>query len=863
MIYSKKYKYLVSVLISSMLITSPAYAAETVDDPRCGYIVTDRDRIVNMTDEDISFEEALDRVIDNNGKNKEDEKSLLFTIDDYTPRNELPDSFPEVAGEDELQTYLQEKYPSCRDQGSFGSCWAHSAAALAEFYAVNNLDRTKDIDLSEEYLAYGAFRTRPNPVVGHEEALDSVKLGSNDRELLDYGGNYEVAGQFLSKNYGYVAEEVFPYIKSYPSDEFDGEKNLKVDRSSLYNNYDNNILHLTNMYILGIKSDNGKKIMKEAIMRNGIVGISFYHSSGYYNTEGTAYYNNFNTGANHAICVVGWDDNYSVDNFNPSRKPSSPGAWLLRNSWGSEGSDFFDRGTYFWLSYEDRSLQKAAYVFDVVDYGDVNFDNLYYYDTQVHNTGTISYPGCSMKSANVFKVPEGKNEELTEITVEIDEASDYTVDIYKNLTDLSKPDTGSHMSGASVSGTFSFPGIYTISLNKAVKLNGGDTFSVVVSTDNKSVMYELTCSAYQSTSDLKAGQSFYFDPNNGGYWADKAVNYGKGGNFCISAHTRNLESGEGSGNSGDTDPDDEDDQNNDGPVNTDDDDNKNKDKTDNSNTDNGNTDNGNTDNGNTDNGKTDNGNTENGTTENGNTDNGKTDNGNTDNGKTDNGNTDNGNTDSGNKDNGNTDNGSGDNRSGDNTSGYNGNSAGDKVSENRIVTVSVNDSTGNSVELEYDTENMTYNAKDGKDVLVFSLGDGKNDEVLPQYQFTGKKITPGKDGYVVYDGALYKDKTDYTMSFKKNKNSGNATAVIKWKKTAAPYSDGKKITRHFLVKPRAVKDCRVDFYLMNYKIKKLTVTAEGITMKPKKKDYIYKVSDTGVIIDFCNNYSGTVSVNYS
>lgn len=36
----------------------------------------------------------------------------------------------------------------------------------------------------------------------------------------------------------------------------------------------------------------------------------------------------------HAITIVGWDDNYSVDNFNPEKKPKNPeGIYLFKLIW--------------------------------------------------------------------------------------------------------------------------------------------------------------------------------------------------------------------------------------------------------------------------------------------------------------------------------------------------------------------------------------------------------------------------------------------------------------------------------------------------------------------------------------------------
>lgn len=51
----------------------------------------------------------------------------------------------------------------------------------------------------------------------------------------------------------------------------------------------------------------------------------------------------------HAVTIIGWDDNYSKDNFKSSCRPQNDGAWLILNSWGA---DWGNNGTA-WVSYED------------------------------------------------------------------------------------------------------------------------------------------------------------------------------------------------------------------------------------------------------------------------------------------------------------------------------------------------------------------------------------------------------------------------------------------------------------------------------------------------------------------------------
>ena len=844
----KQLKFTAVAVALSLVFSSPVYAIESKGDSRCGYIPTGHDFSVEMTDEDISFDEALDRGVEE----KQDGRISIQQITDYEPEGDLQSAYPVgYSNTTDLRTYLSDNFPACRNQSPFGSCWAHSAMALAEFYAVSNLGKSKSINLSEAYLAYGAFKTRtPDFLICKDVIKGSVQSGKNDIDLLDYGGNLEMAAQFLSKNFGYVDESTFPYIKtnSYNSEYFDSEGMLINKMDYLYDTCENNVLHLENMYEVDIKKR--PDIVKEAIKRNGIVGCSFYSIDSNYYTTNNAYSDKYNGKPNHAVCTVGWDDNFPSSYFKESVRPDNNGAWLIRNSWGA-GTNF-SYENYFWMSYETGSLANTVYIYDVTAKAD--FDNIYCYDTQIHNIASTGYSGPKMnKAANVFKVPEGKQETLTEVTVEFYNDPDYELDIYVNPTDPQKPDSSTNKT--SVSGKISFPGLYTIPLSEPVYLSGGDTFSVVVTTDDRFVAYEVDCSSYFSTSGLEAGQSFVYNPNHGGYWEDKCNSGLSGGNFCISAHTKNITTPKETLSASDfaftpptsltydgqphaasvvskgkvvgtitvfyeyTDENGNNEWKADVPVAA-------------------------------------------GTyrvsvsvtatdkyasahnlmeddwvftiTSSG--------------------------SDPDNPDN--PDNPNNPDNPDDPDDPEDPKKDKEAVSDDRIKKIPVrirgNDRT---TEIIYDSTDNTYTTEDGSDVLVISL-DGEAHPETPVYYYTGKKLTPGKDGFVVYKGNLYEYKEDYKIGFKKNKNAGPAKAVIRWKKTCDPYYEGKKAEKDFVIAPRSVSANMVDFYVKNGKIKNLTVTDDGITVKPKKKDFIYYFGAESIFIDFMNNFSGSVSVNY-
>lgn len=101
--------------------------------------------------------------------------------------------------------------------------------------------------------------------------------------------------------------------------------------------------------------------IKELILTYGAVTNMFYEDPACFNEETSSYWFPGEEGheANHCISVIGWDDNYSKDNFLEidGKKPEADGAWLIKNSYGTEyGSD----GGYMYISYEDEYIFHPA-----------------------------------------------------------------------------------------------------------------------------------------------------------------------------------------------------------------------------------------------------------------------------------------------------------------------------------------------------------------------------------------------------------------------------------------------------------------------------------------------------------------------
>ena len=121
-----------------------------------------------------------------------------------------------------------------------------------------------------------------------------------------------------------------------------------------------------------------------------------YSDKSYYNSTYNSFYNSNHESSNHAVVVVGWDDNFSKDNFN-TPAPGN-GAWIIRNSWVT--GDFDSRQAYngyFYLSYYDVAIEGKkgySFVFDPLNKYDYN----YQYDLSARTA--LVY--ASEKGANVF-----------------------------------------------------------------------------------------------------------------------------------------------------------------------------------------------------------------------------------------------------------------------------------------------------------------------------------------------------------------------------------------------------------------------------------------------------------------------------
>ncbi|MDO4798860.1 MAG: C1 family peptidase, partial [Coriobacteriales bacterium] len=431
---------------------------------------------------------------------------------------------------------------SPKNQGSFGTCWAFATMGVLESSLLSRGMVESTIDLSERHLAYFLYHTAPDPL-GNTAGDSTVAINPQavkPADGSDYpaypvgylvnGANATMACYTLTSWTG-VARENAPGLGTYDellsayndagrvaSDVFLDQVALDAGLSHSVNSF-----HLTQMRRIPLADADD---VKQAIMDNGAVFLSLYYTRNYLNKNTGAYYYSGagGKGSNHAVIAVGWDDDYSRDNFNSNSKPTSDGAWICKNSYGSDGED-----SYFYVSYEDWLVAPRP----SDDFNPVTFameaepadalDNNYQYDGTVAACYNLIESGGSLASVFVAQANEGGYERLKAISLSLSSANvAYSVQVYVNPTDPSDPTSGTPSLAQPVEGTTDYAGYYTIDLGEGVALDEGDVFAVVVtlSCDEEFVKYNVDCTygikerydtknrGYYCIAHVEPGQSF-------------------------------------------------------------------------------------------------------------------------------------------------------------------------------------------------------------------------------------------------------------------------------------------------------------------------------------------------------------------
>ncbi len=385
-----------------------------------------------------------------------------------------------------------------RDQDPYGSCWAFATYGSLESY----LMAVKAYNFSENNLML----------------LHGFDLGPDD------GGNELISIAYLARWSGPVNEEDDPYGAN---DATEGLSPVK---------------HVQNVEVI----PDHRNMIKRKIKNDGALYTAMFweddpyasvltanqpelRQSEFYDTTNHAYYYYKDTDdINHDVVIVGWDDTYDRKKF--SNAPPGDGAWIVRNSWGS---DWGDDG-YFYLSYYDTYAGSGTVAFHNAE-STSNYNRIYQHD-QLGLIGDLGYGSEAAYAANIFTAAE--SEKLAAVsTYAVSQNMSYEIRIYTGVN------SGLPTSGElqlTQEGSFTNGGYYTIPLNSAVTISAGEKFSVVIRYTTSGygfpVPAEHALDGYSSSASASPGESFI--SFNGTDWED--ISQTNGANVCIKAFTEGV-----------------------------------------------------------------------------------------------------------------------------------------------------------------------------------------------------------------------------------------------------------------------------------------------------------------------------------
>lgn len=265
-----------------------------------------------------------------------------------------------------------------RYQNPWGTCWAHAIMGELESAMLKKdagekgqvIDESKHAepkltgieskyDFSELYLALKAYTRQSQGAQKGEGVVPlDAKTGKEapTTASLNSGGFTDYDETLLTNWDNVVTEKVKPYWPSNVS--FTKENRLKVLAGMLnvedesHEHWDLSLkeakpqvpVHVEGVHYLPAvnhyaienkqmlwKSRNPQAMlrMKEALVKYGALQVSLNMLG-----DSVQYDDQNSTEQNHAVLIVGWNDDYPADGFGDTVAPGK-GAWLVKNSWGS------------------------------------------------------------------------------------------------------------------------------------------------------------------------------------------------------------------------------------------------------------------------------------------------------------------------------------------------------------------------------------------------------------------------------------------------------------------------------------------------------------------------------------------------
>lgn len=477
-----------------------------------------------------------------------------------------------------------------KNQMSTNSCWAFATIGMLESHLAlrdkNASSPTVTYDFSEKHMNYATARSA---------FLNGETNTYGFTKNLSDGGNIYLATQYMANGLGVVNESDVPFVNSEENIDISEIQNKEV-KATLYDTVEFPSTYTSER--AEIMPQIKEHIVNYGGIYAGIHGANVLGDS--YNNETGAIYctNSIFEPMDHTVVIIGWDDNYSVENFNEDQRPTENGAWIIKNSWGDsiseklstikqamfeqqqsycesmgwdtadkipddvildtykasygedkvsiQGEDLVvemgDKG-YMYISYEDCNVYQNLIGIEKAT-NTKDYENVYQNDTLGASNNIIFSGQGNLSLANVFKRDTANTEYLDKISIYTFQGYTCKVFVNPNGSSKAKEDLQEVQLTSGETDTFE-PGYHTIEFAESIELTG-DSFVVVVQIirDDYTKEFALESPIAESMwqdAIYNEGESFCAsaDEFENNTWTDLATMEDEElrGNLCIKAYT--------------------------------------------------------------------------------------------------------------------------------------------------------------------------------------------------------------------------------------------------------------------------------------------------------------------------------------
>lgn len=471
---------------------------------------------------------------------------------------------------------------SIKNQGTTGMCWAFAVNAAVETSLMKQMEKAgltpQDFNLSQKYTGWMMYaRTKAetaNPPNSHpffvttkqpsEQELKGYPKTEPDRttfKTLCEGGLLEEEMSALMGNF-ILPQNSNPALKFYPAP-VDASKNI-VDAaiSPTYKARDVYTKYGVNN-AMGVNSSTQLSQLqqyKDLVKITGALGVGYYTAGENTTNSLGAVYNSIASSPDHAVIVVGYDDDYDFSESYLPIKPPGKGAWIVKNSWGTvsaDGTTVADAG-YYYISYYDKTV---SFTYAPV----IETDIARYTITDTHTPlytkeGLVDKLGQPAR-ANTYisHYAQTKDQFLKAVSfMTSSDGASYKIEILKNTTNPdSKP---VYTQSGTFSGDNKMSGYHTVDLNNFILVPQGENYSIRITVTGSGGTQILRYSSLDSSEKTvnvvyNDGNSLY--KNSQGQWKDankmlkgavvlngqaKETNLANGADFTVSSLNTNKDS---------------------------------------------------------------------------------------------------------------------------------------------------------------------------------------------------------------------------------------------------------------------------------------------------------------------------------